>query len=683
MVVSASTTVTDAVYGHLLALGATAGGGVSLTVRDTAANIAANAPTQLGGSPSITPSVWSLSASATVTQANASILGGLTGFAAGSFLLTLSASVTGVSVADANKLGVLGAAFRLNGNTVGVSGSVGTVSTLSSAAKSVVVPHITDTFANFATLTTGNNLHGGTFTITADATITVSQANAFLALLKVGNAAGIPIANVTFNGHVASVTDTLSNIQTMTGSNGWTNNVTVHDDFHLVVSDTVANLINGANTAALSAMDGTTFASNQTTTAANAQALFALTDTIHFTKGVRTLTVQDTPANLLDFAYTDGLAFADTWQLSADATVSAIDAETLLAEAKFVVNHTLTVSDSSDNLLDGVLSGAISGSAYVADIEVELSGAETLDANTATRIVALPGFQNTGNLSIEDGSAYLLNAANLAALNAAVSVTLTGDETVSILNATRLIALPNFSIGTSTLNLASNDFADEAALIVIANLDSAFENGSKTIKMTEDALSLTPTQYEALQDDGINLNGHALSALATGVAVTSSGGTVHVTGTGVDDVTLKVYASDGSVLSTTANTAASFDATASVGAIGDGIVVTQIVGSSAATSESHPIIGLERETITDHATLHSATFAASGEVQVDTNQFVDLYNSASAPSSPTNPILVYNSSAHTLALHISGQAPLVLVTLGAATTPDELNDDYIFVRHFT
>ena len=201
--------------------------------------------------------------------------------------------------------------------------------------------------------------------------------------------------------------------------------------------------------------------------------------------------------------------------------------------------------------------------------------------------------------------------------------------------------------------------------------------------MTEDALSLTPTQYEALQDDGINLNGHALSALATGVAVTSSGGTVHVTGTGVDDVTLKVYASDGSVLSTTANTAASFDATASVGAIGDGIVVTQIVGSSAATSESHPIIGLERETITDHATLHSATFAASGEVQVDTNQFVDLYNSASAPSSPTNPILVYNSSAHTLALHISGQAPLVLVTLGAATTPDELNDDYIFVRHFT
>ena len=682
VVVSASTTVTDTVYGHLLTLGATAGGGVSLTVRDTAANIAANAPTQLGGSPSITPATWSLLASATVTQANASILGGLTGFSAGSFTLTLAASVTGVSVADANKLGVLGAAFRLNSNTVGVSGSVATVSSLSSAAKSVVVPHITDTFANFATLTTGDNLHGGTFTITADATISVTQANAFLALLKVGNGAGIPAASVDFGGHTASVTDTLSNIQTMTGSNGWTNNSTVHDDFTLVVSDTVANLINGANTAALSAMDGTTFSSNQSTTAANAQALYDLIDTVHFTKGVRTLTVQDTPTNLLNFAYTDGLAFADTWQLSADASVSAIDAETLLAESKFVVNHTLTVSDTSDNLLDGILSGMISGSDYAADIEVELSGAETLDANTATRLVALPGFQNTGDLSIEDGSAYLLNTANLAALNAATSVTLTGDETVSILNATRLVALPNFNIGSATLNLASNDFADEAALIVIANLDSGFENGSKTIKMTDDALSLTPTQYEALQDDGINLNGHALSALATGVSVTSGAGTVHVTGTGVDDVTLKVYASDGTVLSTTPNTAASFDATAAVGDIGDAIVVTEIVGSTAATSESHPIIGLERETITDFATLHSATFATSGEVQVDTNQYVDLYNSASAPSTPTNPILVYNPNAHTLALHVTGQSPLVLVTLGAATTPDELNDDYIFVRHF-
>jgi len=52
VVVSATTTVTDAVFGHLLALGAAAAnGGVLLTVRDTAANIAGNATSQLSGSP--------------------------------------------------------------------------------------------------------------------------------------------------------------------------------------------------------------------------------------------------------------------------------------------------------------------------------------------------------------------------------------------------------------------------------------------------------------------------------------------------------------------------------------------------------------------------------------------------------------------------------------------------------
>ncbi|MGE4047644.1 MAG: beta strand repeat-containing protein [Acetobacteraceae bacterium] len=682
VVVSASTTVTDAVYDHLLTLGATMAGGQSLTVRDTAANIAANAPAQLAGSPSITPTTWALSASATLTQPNASILGGLSGFSAGSFTVTLAASVTGVSVADANTLGALGAAFRLNGNTVGVSGDVATLSGLSVAARSVVTPHITDTFANLATLVIADNLHGGTFTITDSATITVAQANAFLALLKVDGGAGIPVANVNFDGHVASVTDTLANIQTMTGAAGWTNNSSVHDDFNLVVADSVANLINGANTPALAAMNGTTFVSDQTTTAANAQSLYALQDTIHFSKGGHVLTIQDTPTNLLDFANVDALAAADVWQLSGNATVSAIDAETLLADQKFQVNHTLTVSDASDNLLDGVLDDAITDSAYVASIQVQLSGPETLDANTATRLVALPGFTNTGDLSIEDGSAYLLNSTNLAALNAATNVTLAGDETVSLLTATRLVALPNFAIGANTLTLASNDFADAATLRVIADLDSAFEAGVKTIKMTQDALDLTPTQYEALQDDNLSLNGHALSALATGVNVTSAAGDVHVTGQGVDGATLKVYASDGTELSSTDGVDAAFEAIADENTINNAMVVTQVVGGTAANSESAPIIAIERDVFTDFATAHTATFATSGEIQVDTNQYVDLYDSSEAPSNPSNPVLVYNSNAHTLALHLSGQAPLVIVTLGSATTPTQLDEDYIFIRHF-
>jgi len=127
-----------------------------------------------------------------------------------------------------------------------------------------VTPDITDTFSQIATLTIGTNLLGGTIAITDSESVTVTQANAFLALLKVGGGAGIPIANVSFGGHIESVTDTLANIQTMTGAAGWTSNVSVHTDFHLVApirrQPDQRTEPGGATT-----MNSTTFFSNQTT----------------------------------------------------------------------------------------------------------------------------------------------------------------------------------------------------------------------------------------------------------------------------------------------------------------------------------------------------------------------------------------------------------------------------------
>ncbi len=683
VVVSASSTVTDAVYGHLLTLGATAGGGVTLTVRDTAANIIANAPTQLAGTPSITPTTWALSGSASVNAANAAMLGGLSGFSAGAFILTLSADAASLSVADANRIGTLGGSFSLGGHKVHVLGSVSTLSGLSGNARQIATPDITDTFAQIATLTTGDNLHGGTMTITDSATVTVAQANAFLSLLKVGNAAGIPVANVTFDSNVESVTDTLANIQTLTGSAGWTSNAAVHDDFHLVVADTVATLISGANTAALAAMNGTTLSSDQTTTAANAQSLYALQNTIHFSMGGRILTIQDTPTHLLDPGNAGGVGIADVWQLSANAVVSTADAESLLAVSKFHLNHVLTISDSSDNLLDGVLSSLVDASPYAASIHISLASNETLDARTAARIVALTGFTDNGHLSIADGSAYLLTTDSLAAENIATSVTLAGDETVSAATASKLAALPHFSLGSNTISLAANDYADAATLTAIANFDAGFDVNGKTLRMTQDALALTPVQYEALQDDNINLNGHALSALATGVSVSSAAGTVHITGNGVDGATLVVYAGSGAQLSSTAGVTASFDASASTGSIGNGMVVTEIVGGSAATSESAPIIALERAVLTTEAANDGATFAGSGQIQVDTGKFVNLYTAGSAPAHPTSPVLVYDPNAHTVSMAVEGHTPLVLVTLGAATTPASLDPSEILIRHFS
>ena len=79
-----------------------------------------------------------------------------------------------------------------------------------------------------------------------------------------------------------------------------------------------------------------------------------------------------------------------------------------------------------------------------------LSDAETLDANTAEALVSLPGFQNTGQLSIADDPAYLLDPNNLTAEQDATSVTLVSDETVSAATAARLAAVPHFTLDTNT-----------------------------------------------------------------------------------------------------------------------------------------------------------------------------------------------------------------------------------------
>ena len=682
IVVSASTTVTDAVYGDLLTLGATTAFGANVTVRDTAANIVAHAPTQLSASPSLTPTAWALSGSATVNIAGAAFLGGLSGFSPGAFTLTLGADGS-ASVSDANNLGALGATLHLGGHHVHVAGTVATVSALTNAAKLIATPDITDTFAHIATLAIGDGLLGGSITVTDSGSPTMAQASAFLAILLANGNGGIPIANVSFGGHSEAITDTLANIQTLTGSAGWTTNASVHADFSLVVADTVATLINGANTAALSAMAGTTLSCNQTATAANAESLFAVENTINFTLGGHTITIQDTAANILNLANADGEALASAWQLSGNDTVAAADAETLLTASKFSVNgYTLTISDSSDNLLDGVLSGDISGFSGVSHVHVQLAGAETLDAQTAAALVALPGFTNNGDLSIQDSSDYLLNSANHTAEADAASVTLVGDETVSVATATALAAVPNFALGSSHLYLASNDYANAAALVAIGNFDTGFDANGHTLTMTQDALNLTPSEYNALQSDNIVLNGHALSALATGVVVTSDAGTVHVAGNGVDGATLNVYASGGASLSQTAGVAASFTANASEGSIGNGVVVTETVGASAATSESAPIIALEQTVITGAVTGASATFAGSGSVQVATGEYLNLYTTANAPASPANPDLVYDATAHTLSLDIAGHSPLVLVTLGGATHPTSLDPSEIIVQHF-
>ena len=677
VVVSGTTTVTDATFGHLLTLGATTGLGVNVTVRDSAANIIAGAPAQISGTPSITPAAWLLSGSATVSEAGIAFLGGLSGFSAGAYALTLAADAT-VSVADANAIGTLGAAFRLGAHHLYVPGTVADLSGLNPAAQSIVLPQIADSFSNIAGMPGSSGLLGGTIVVNDSEAVSVAQASAFLGLLKVGGGPGIPAANVSFAGHVEAVTDTLANIQTLTGAAAWTQNASVQGDFSLVVADSVAHLIDPANTAALATMAGTTLAGDQTTTAADAESLFAVQTGIHFSLGSHTLTVQDSAANLLDPVNIDGVGMASVLLLAGPDTVTAADAETLLAAANFQLDTTLTVSDSSDALLDGTLATAINASAYHASVQVELSGAETLDAQTAHRLVNLPGYTDNGDLSIQDSASYLLNAANHDAEAAASSVILAGDETVSAATAVGLAAVPHFALGGFTLHLASNDYANAATLQTIADFGAGFDANGHSLTMTQDAIALTPDEYAALQADGLVGNGHALSALPVALTVTATGGSISVDGTGVDTATVTLYDASGSVLTTT-SAAPGF--TVSAADAGVNMALTETVGANPATSESAPVVLLEQALLEGIVTSDSASFAGSGAVHVAGSEYLDLYSLAAAPAHPGSPVLVYDAGLHTLSLDVDGHAPVVLVTLGGATTAAQLDASEILVKH--
>ncbi len=206
VVISANATITDSVLSDLQTLNATKGSGVSVTVRDTASTIIAAAPGQLAGSPSITPNVWALSASATVAEAGIAYLGALAGFSAGAFTLTSNATTNGVSVSDANVLGGM-SSFRLGGNQLIVAGNVSQLGALTAGAQAIASLAITDSFANVAGLALGANFLAHTtianvqITISDSATPTTAQVSSFLGLLAAGSNGGIPVANVNFNGH--------------------------------------------------------------------------------------------------------------------------------------------------------------------------------------------------------------------------------------------------------------------------------------------------------------------------------------------------------------------------------------------------------------------------------------------------------------------------------------------------
>jgi hypothetical protein len=676
-VVTSSATITDAVLGDLQTLHAVASNGVSLTVRDTAAAIAAHAVVQSTGQ-TIAPGTWLLNGNATVSEAQAAVLGGLAHFSAGGYTLTLNLNAnTSISVADANALANIAGALNLNGHLLEVAGTVAQLSAVSATAWAVITPELTDTLANISTLSASSPLLAGSVAISDAESLTTAQASAFLGLVASGGGSGIHIGSLDFAGHSETVTGSIAQLQALTASTAWTNTTSLHGAFSLVASDSVTNLTNTATTTFLAGLAGTTLSADATITAASAESLAGLAAQINFSQGGHTIIVQDNAANLVALQNSAGVALANTIELSAPASVNAADAETLLSNSHLVLNTQLTIADSSTNLLDSTLISDIVNSGYSAYIHVQLIAPETLDAITSENLVALPGFDDTHNLTIADSSAYLLASPILSAEQQAIAVTLAGDETVSANTVLRLSELPHFTVGDNLLTLAGNDFADAATLKAIADLGSNFTTGGHTITATADVLDLTPTEYAHLQNDNVFANGHAISAMLVNDSVTHFNNMMSVSATGVAGATVNIYDSTGTLLSTTLESQAGFTVTAPDTGTGHAFAITETVSGV----ESAPMVVLEANLLETAVAAAGAQFGSSGAIEVDSGKYLNLYLSTAVPQNLQAPALVYNATAHTVSLDIPGASAITLITLGSSTHPASLDLSEILIKH--
>ncbi len=675
--VNAASTISDQTLSDLQGLNAVAAPGATLTVRDTAATIANNAAQQ-GIGHTIEPTAWTLSGNGSVTETQAAFLGTLGNFSAGSYTMSLNlAPNTAISVADANALGNIAPALTLTGAHPIVQGSVVQLSGLSPAAFSLVTPALIDSTGSIIGLTTASPLLSGTVEVTGAEALTAQQASALLGLVQTGQGPGINASSLTFDStHV--VTGSIAALHAFTATTGWTGNAAIHADFTLAAQDSVANLISSTNTAYLAGLAHTGLSSPALISAGSATSLANLASTIHFLHN-QLIVVQDSASALLNASNSAGLNLADSVTLAGPATVDAADAESLLGIHHFSLTAPLIISDSSANLLDGVLGHDIATSGFASEITVQLAGPETLDADTAETLVSLPSFADTTNITVADASSYLLNTANLTAEQMAASVTLAGDETVSANTVLRLSEVPHFTPGTSHLILANNDFADAATLHAIADEGAAFQSNGHTITLTHDVLDLTPAEYTALQSDIINANGHIYqiadnAPIATSVTDTANafnGQLTVVTGSIVH-----LYAQDGSTIFNTAQPVPYTSLNFQVTDASRNFAATQSIGGV----ESAPLVFLDANALEAAANVPGVTFSNSGQIQIDPGKFVNLYVAGSVPTL-AHPALVYDPVAHTIALDLPGGGAVPLITLGGTTHPASLDLSEITIKH--
>ncbi len=467
---SAASIVNASQAAHLIALGTVfSTGGMSLTISDTAANLAtlASSASTLNG--------WGaqlqLAADVTLTVAAAHALQAFSTFGPGSPHLTIADTAASLLAAGAGTLALAGKVQLSQPATLTAATATALLAlpAFSTAGQTVT---IADTAAHLAslpgTLTNWAAAETLLFNVPSDAIVTATQFTALLALP-----------------HLTSITG-------------------------LTVADTAANLL-----AASTVLGQATHIQLSTQAALTVTQAEALIGQANFQTGAA-LSIADTVPNLLTLAgavlpnHTTILQ-ATPIGLSADATVTVAQMAALQALPEYTLfsrnGHALILSDSGKHLAAFVPDTVAPPTSYV------LAGDTTLTTAQANILAARSVTTNDNAVTVADTPSALLDAGNSAGLALASAITLSGDATATAAQTSALFANPYFNTGghaltvsdtaaailglspsidaaVTTLALAASQTVDVATLLGLTQLGIKFSLAGHTLTVADTAANL-------------------------------------------------------------------------------------------------------------------------------------------------------------------------------------------------
>lgn len=466
---AASATVSAATAASLAALPAFgAAGGAVLTVADSAANLAANDAAWLGVAGAVT-----LSADATISAAAAQPLAQIvstlgSGFSLGGHSLTI-ADTLGALIALPGQIQSLASSLLLTADATVNAALISTFTLLPHAGTAGHTITVTDTAIALLALSPGALALTNATNLSADSAVNVAQANSLAAL-----------PSFSTNGHALTVSDTASNLVTLTS-------------------------------ASLTKITLTLLSTDATVTAQQAQTLYA--DPGFSTAGHQ-LVIADTAANLVALPHT--LLFASSFlELSTDAAVNAATLTQLTALGiKFTsAGHSITCDDTALNL------AALSPAALALSSSQGLETSAVVSTAVATSLSALPNLTLApgATLSIQDSVANLVSLGQIGNLPITVE-TLPPGSTVIITaaQAISLAALPHFSAAGATITVADTVAHLGSATAAISSLGCA-------VDVQDSAANLAANAGTALIQNAslVGLSGNAQVSAAAAAQIAS------------------------------------------------------------------------------------------------------------------------------------------------------------------